>query len=128
VSSNGKLSLITLIVLAVALESMMFAQPAATATKLLCSDHELPVKLAPGETETFKVIGTLCSQGPATGKTVQLLLHGGALTDTTGTSRISPTIIHMFAPPPRRLSPPLDDRGPRAREALLGAKAPGQVL
>ena len=29
------------------------------------------------------------------------------------------------APPPLRPSPPLGDRGPRAPEALLGAKAPG---
>jgi hypothetical protein len=31
----------------------------------------------------------------------------------------------LFSPaPPRRPSPPHGDRGPRAREALLGAKAP----
>jgi pimeloyl-ACP methyl ester carboxylesterase len=51
-------------------------QPAAAASTLECSDHTLAVTLAPEATETFEVIGTLCSQGPAAGKTVQLLLHG----------------------------------------------------
>ena len=52
------------------------AWPVAAESALQCSDHVLPVKLAPGATETFEVVGTLCSQGPAAGKTVQLLLHG----------------------------------------------------
>jgi len=43
---------------------------------LECSEHTLSVTLTPGATETFQVIGTLCSQGPAVGKPVQLLLHG----------------------------------------------------
>ncbi|WP_442497400.1 alpha/beta hydrolase [Methylobacter sp. sgz302048] len=52
------------------------AQPAAAETMPKCSDHTLNVTLAPGETETFQLAGTLCSQGPAAGKTVQILLHG----------------------------------------------------
>ena len=49
---------------------------AAEAAQRLCSDHTLSVTLAPGTTDTFQIIGTLCSKGPAAGKTVQLLLHG----------------------------------------------------
>jgi len=52
------------------------AQPAVTEARLECSEHTLSVTLTPGATDTFNVVGTLCSQGPAAGKTVQLLLHG----------------------------------------------------
>ncbi|HLO27842.1 MAG TPA: alpha/beta hydrolase [Anaerolineales bacterium] len=51
-------------------------RPAAAASELECSDYTLSVTLAPGATDTYHVVGTLCSQGPAAGKTVQLLLHG----------------------------------------------------
>ncbi len=51
------------------------ARPAA-AEALQCSEHTLQVRLAEGAAETYNVVGTLCSEGPAAGKTVQLLLHG----------------------------------------------------
>ena len=63
-------------VLAMVLAALAPAQPAAAEARLECSDHTLAVTLAPGETDTYNVVGTLCSRGPATGKTVQLLLHG----------------------------------------------------
>ena len=63
-------------VLAMVLGLLATAQPVAAESTLECSDHTLSVTLAPEATETFQVIGTLCSQGPAAGKTVQLLLHG----------------------------------------------------
>jgi pimeloyl-ACP methyl ester carboxylesterase len=63
-------------VLAMVLGALAPAQPAAAGAMLECSNHTLGVTLAPGATDTFQVIGTLCSQGPAVGKTVQLLLHG----------------------------------------------------
>ncbi len=56
--------------------SMTPAAGAAAAGPLLCSDTALDVTLAPGETTTYQVVGTLCSRGSAAGKTVQLLLHG----------------------------------------------------
>jgi pimeloyl-ACP methyl ester carboxylesterase len=52
------------------------AQPAAAEASPECSDYTLDVTLAPGATDTYQVVGTFCSQGPAAGKTVQLLLHG----------------------------------------------------
>jgi len=52
------------------------AQTAAAEAGLECSEHTLSVTLTPGTTDTFNVVGTLCSWGPAAGKTVQLLLHG----------------------------------------------------
>jgi len=63
-------------VLAMVLGASALPQPVAAETMLQCSDYSLAVTLAPGATETFQVTGTLCSQGPAAGKTVQLLLHG----------------------------------------------------
>jgi len=63
-------------VLAMVLGVFAPAQPAAAEAKLECSEHTLSVTLTPGATDTFNVVGTLCSQGPAAGKTVQLLLHG----------------------------------------------------
>jgi pimeloyl-ACP methyl ester carboxylesterase len=63
-------------VLAMILGVFAPAQPAAAEARLECGEHTLSVTLAPGATDTFQVIGTLCSQGPAAGKTVQLLLHG----------------------------------------------------
>ncbi len=50
--------------------------PAAGAAPLLCSDTTLEVILAPGDTDVYNVVGTLCSRGSAAGKTVQVLLHG----------------------------------------------------
>lgn len=44
---------------------------------IVCEDHVLAVALAPGEPADYHVVGTLCSQGPAAGKTLQLLQHGG---------------------------------------------------
>ncbi len=73
---NANLSLVALAMLALVLGTTATARPAAAEAMLECSDHALSVTLAPGETDTFQVIGTLCSQGPAAGKTVQLLLHG----------------------------------------------------
>src|SRR5262249_29566959 len=73
---HSKLSLGVLAVLAMVLGPTATLRPAAAQGALLCSDHSLPVTLAPNTTDTFHVIGTLCSQGPAAGKTVQLLLHG----------------------------------------------------
>jgi pimeloyl-ACP methyl ester carboxylesterase len=64
------------VVLAMVLVALAPAQPAAAEAELECSDYTLDVTLAPGQTDTFQVIGTLCSEGPAVGKTVQLLLHG----------------------------------------------------
>jgi len=63
-------------VLALVVGVLVPARPAAAEASLQCSDHTLSVTLAPEATETFQVVGTLCSQGPAAGKTVQLLLHG----------------------------------------------------
>lgn len=63
-------------VLALVLGASALPQPVAAESALDCSDYSLPVTLAPSATETFQVIGTLCSQGPTAGKTVQLLLHG----------------------------------------------------
>jgi len=62
--------------LAMVLGAFAPAQPAAAEARLECSEHTLSVTLTPGATDTFNVVGTLCSQGPAAGKTVQLLLHG----------------------------------------------------
>jgi len=62
--------------LAMVLGAFAPAQPAAAEARLECSEHTLGVTLAPGATDTFNVVGTLCSQGPAAGKTAQLLLHG----------------------------------------------------
>ncbi len=73
---NGKLGLVALMVLAMVLGTTTTARVAAAEATLRCSEHTLRVTLAPGETNTFQVIGTLCSQGPAASKTVQLLLHG----------------------------------------------------
>ena len=56
--------------------AMVPAQPAAAEAPLQCSEHTLDVTLAPGAFDTYHVAGTLCSKGPAAGKTVQLLLHG----------------------------------------------------
>jgi pimeloyl-ACP methyl ester carboxylesterase len=63
-------------VLAMLLGALAPAQPAAAEAKLECSDYTLDVTLSSLATDTYQVIGTLCSQGPAAGKTVQLLLHG----------------------------------------------------
>jgi hypothetical protein len=68
-----------LVVLAIVLGITTTARVAAAEATLLCSDHALRVTLAPGETDTLQVIGTLCAQGPAAPKTVQLLLHGSTL-------------------------------------------------
>src|SRR5688500_12034058 len=67
---------LVLAVLAMVMGTLASARPVAAGTTLECSDHSLTVKLSPDATETYQVRGTLCSQGPATGKTVQLLLHG----------------------------------------------------
>jgi pimeloyl-ACP methyl ester carboxylesterase len=71
----------SLAVLAVALGMTPTVRPAAaqtTATQvpMVCGDYTLSVTLAPGNPNTFHVVGTLCSQGPLAGKTVHLLLHG----------------------------------------------------
>ena len=71
----GKLGLVALAVLAMLL-GITTTAGAAPEASLQCSDYTLRVALAPGQTDTFQVVGTLCSQGPAAGKTVQLLLHG----------------------------------------------------
>lgn len=63
-------------VLALILGASAMPQPVAAEATLHCSDYTLSVTLTPGATDTFQVIGTLCSQGPTAGKTVQLLLHG----------------------------------------------------
>src|SRR5262249_48040242 len=68
--------LVALTALGMVLGTTTTARVAAAEATLQCSEHALPVTLAPGETTTFQVIGTLCSQGSAAGKTVQLLLHG----------------------------------------------------
>jgi pimeloyl-ACP methyl ester carboxylesterase len=73
---NAKLGLVALVMLAMVLGTTTTARVAAAEAMFLCSDHALSVTLAPGGTETFQVVGTLCSQGPVAGKTVQLLLHG----------------------------------------------------
>jgi pimeloyl-ACP methyl ester carboxylesterase len=73
---NGNLGLVALVVLAMLLGTTTTARVAMAEATLQCTDHALRVTLAPGQTDTFQVIGTLCSQGPAAGKTVQLLLHG----------------------------------------------------
>src|SRR5215470_3915351 len=52
------------------------AQTTATQVAMVCGDYTLSVTLGPGNPNTFHVVGTLCSQGPLAGKTVQLLLHG----------------------------------------------------
>jgi pimeloyl-ACP methyl ester carboxylesterase len=63
-------------VLAIVLGALATAQPTAAEAMLECSDYHLSVTLAPEETDTFQVTGTLCSEGQVAGKTVQLLLHG----------------------------------------------------
>ena len=68
--------MLNLVALAMVLAAFATAQPAAAETSLQCSDHTLNVTLAPDATDSYQVVGTLCSQGPAAGKTVQLLLHG----------------------------------------------------
>src|SRR5262245_12273533 len=73
---TSNLALVALVALAIVLGTTTTAPVAAAEATFLCSDYALPVTLAPGATETFQVVGTLCSQGPAAGKTVQLLLHG----------------------------------------------------
>lgn len=73
---NGNPGLVALMVLALMLGTTTPAQPAAAAAMLECSDYTLDVTLAPGALDTYQVIGTLCSRGPAVGKTVQILLHG----------------------------------------------------
>jgi pimeloyl-ACP methyl ester carboxylesterase len=72
------LRLLASVAAALALVLGVFAppQPAAAESLLECSDHTLSVTLAPGAADTYQVVGTLCSRGPAAGKTVQLLLHG----------------------------------------------------
>ena len=64
------------VMLAMIMGVLATVQPAIAASTLECSDHSITVTLTPESTETLQVVGTLCSQGPANGKTVQLLLHG----------------------------------------------------
>jgi pimeloyl-ACP methyl ester carboxylesterase len=63
-------------ILAMVLATSAMPQSVAAAAILQCNDYTLRVTLTPSATETFQVAGTLCSQGPAAGRTVQLLLHG----------------------------------------------------
>ncbi len=63
-------------VLVMMLGAFVTASPAAADSAPDCSEQTLSVTLAPGAADTYHVVGTLCSQGPATGKTVQVLLHG----------------------------------------------------
>jgi hypothetical protein len=44
--------------------------------QLRCSELEIPVALAPGQSEDYTVIAWLCSRGPLEHKTIQVLLHG----------------------------------------------------
>ena len=67
---------LVLAVLAMVMGALATARSAAAGPALECSDHSLTVRLTPDATDTYQVRGTLCSQGPAAGKTVQLLLHG----------------------------------------------------
>ncbi len=62
--------------LAIVLGVFSTARPVAAETSLICSEQTLSVTLAPGATDTYHIVGTLCSQGPAAGKTAQLLMHG----------------------------------------------------
>jgi len=64
------------VMLALVLGVFATTQPAAAETDLVCSEQTLSVTLSLNATEHYNVVGTLCSQGPAAGKTVQLLLHG----------------------------------------------------
>jgi pimeloyl-ACP methyl ester carboxylesterase len=71
-----KKSMFSLVALAMVLSAFVTAQPVAAETTLQCSNYTLNVTLDSGATDTYQVVGTLCSQGPTAGKTVQLLLHG----------------------------------------------------
>lgn len=62
--------------LAMIMGALTSTRPVAAGTTLECSDHSVTVRLTPDATDTYQVVGTLCSQGPVSGKTVQLLLHG----------------------------------------------------
>lgn len=44
-----------------------------------CREYQVPVTLSSTSTKKYKVSGTLCSQGPLKGKTVQVLIHGFTL-------------------------------------------------
>ena len=68
--------MLSLVALAIVLAAFVTAHPVAAESALECSDYTLKVTLAADATDTYHVVGTLCSQGPAEGKTVQLLLHG----------------------------------------------------
>ena len=67
---------LVLAVLAMVVAALPTARPRAAGNALECSEQRLTVRLTPESTENYQVQGTLCSQGPAAGKTVQLLLHG----------------------------------------------------
>lgn len=62
--------------------ALLASAPPADAAGVACSDHVFEVTLAPGETETFEVVGTLCSRRPEAGRTVQVLLHGATYDGT----------------------------------------------
>ncbi len=66
----------SLVALTMVLAAFVTVQPVAAEATLQCSDHTLNVTLASDTTDTYQVVGTLCSQGPVAGKTIQLLLHG----------------------------------------------------
>jgi pimeloyl-ACP methyl ester carboxylesterase len=55
----------------------LLASPAlASATHNSCTPITVPVQLSPAEPATYTLSGDLCGDGPLTGKTVQLLVHG----------------------------------------------------
>jgi len=53
------------------------ADAAQSASPLSCSDVNLPVALAPGESLTYQIYGRLCSQDSLAHTTVQVLVPGG---------------------------------------------------
>lgn len=55
---------------------LFFVPLTINAKSIQCMDQALQVTLNPGETETYRLVGTLCSKGNPNGKTLQILIHG----------------------------------------------------
>lgn len=52
---------------------------AETLTPKTCKEYQFPVALSKGQAAKYKVVGTLCSRGNPSGKTIQVLVHGFTL-------------------------------------------------
>jgi pimeloyl-ACP methyl ester carboxylesterase len=68
---------IIVITLLAALSLLLLAGPTpVSAAHSSCTATTVPVHLSATDPTTYNLVGQLCSKGPLTGKTVQLLVHG----------------------------------------------------